>query len=325
MDNKKSVILLSLGSARLLPEFKKELEAAGQGREVLVSTSLAEIEPCLGRIEIGMGDLPFGLLPRMTNLKWLQLWSAGADFLQKFPEAKKLAFKLTTSTGIHGQQIAEHLFAMLLGWNRRLGEAFAAQKRRSWLFVSDSKLSMCQGKTMLILGYGAIGETIAGIAQGFGIRVIGLRRNPAKGSPAAGLRIEAAARLGELLPEADYVVNILPSTPATRHSFGAAEFRAMQKSALYINIGRGATTDEGAMIEALRGGHIAGALLDVVDEEPLGETSPLWDMDNVIITGHYAGCRPGYSRLAMDVALDNLARYDRGEELKNLVDKQQGY
>ncbi|MDR1586674.1 MAG: hypothetical protein LBS57_04380, partial [Treponema sp.] len=173
--------------------------------------------------------------------------------------------------------------------------------------------------------YGVIGGTIAGIALGFGIKVIGLRRNPAKGGGMEGVRVEDAARLLELLPGADYVVNILPSTSDTRHCFGAAEFNAMKGSALYINIGRGATTDESAMIEALKSKRIAGALLDVFEKEPLDRDSPLWDMDNVIITGHYAGCHPDYSRMAMRVALENLDRYNRGEPLKNFVDKNKGY
>jgi phosphoglycerate dehydrogenase-like enzyme len=99
----------------------------------------------------------------------------------------------------------------------------------------------------------------------------------------------------------------------------------MKPAALYINIGRGATTDEAALIEVLRSNRIAGALLDVVEREPLPPDSPLWEMDNVILTGHYAGCHPDYSRMAMDVALDNLGRYNRGEALKNLVDKKRGY
>lgn len=299
---------------------------------MLISMDTAEIEPFLDRIEIGFGDVPFDLLPRMPNLKWLQLWSAGADFLLRYPEAKALPFQLTTTSGIHRQQLAEHLFALLLGWNRCLPAALDAQKRHKWLVIVDQKLSVLNGKTMLILGYGDIGRNVARIALGFGMKVIGLRRDPSKSvesSPSVeggdGIRIEAAANMKALLPEADHVVNILPSTPDTRHIIGAAEFSLMKNSALYINIGRGATTDETAMIEALRLKKIAGALLDVAETEPLPPDSPLWDMDNVILSGHYAGCHPEYSRMAMDMALDNFARYKKGEPLKNLVDKMRGY
>jgi phosphoglycerate dehydrogenase-like enzyme len=325
MENS-NIILLSLYRYRLLPEFKGELEAAGAGRDVLITRKPEEIEPFLDRVEIGFGDVPFELLGRMPKLKWLQLWSAGADFLQRFPSAKELPFQLTTTSGIHRQQLAEHLFALLLGWNRCLPAAMEAQKRHEWLVVTDPHLAALRGKTMLILGYGDIGKNIARVALAFDMKVIGLRRNPGPNSgESEGVRVEAAADMRALLPEADYVVNILPATAETRHIIGAAEFGLMKNSALYINIGRGATTDEAALTDALGAKKIAGAFIDVAETEPLPPDSPLWDTENLIITGHYAGCHPDYSRMAMDVALENLGRYNRGEALKNLVDKKRGY
>ncbi|MCL2318707.1 MAG: D-2-hydroxyacid dehydrogenase [Treponema sp.] len=334
----KKVILLSLPPLRLLPEFKAQLEAAGNGREVLVSMDPAVIEPHLDRIEIGMGDIPLDLVPRMKGFKWWQLWSAGADILQRLPALKELLFKLCISTGMHGQQMTEHLFAMLLGWSRCMSTAYTVQREHKWLMVKDQQLSSLAGKTMLILGYGTIGRTMAKIALAFGMKVTGLCRNPGaarhsegnKDLPpsfedSGGVMVAEAAKLKEFLPLSDYVVNILPSTPDTRHYFGAAEFSAMKNSALYINLGRGATTCEADLIDALRKKSIAGALLDVTEIEPLPADSPLWDMDNVIITGHYAGCHPDYTRMAMAIALDNLGRYNRGEPLKNLVDKKRGY
>jgi phosphoglycerate dehydrogenase-like enzyme len=264
----------------------------------------------------------------MPNLKWLQLWSAGADFLLRFPEARQLPFQLTTASGIHRQQLSEHLFALLLAWNRCLPAALEAQKRREWLFIKDNRLAVLAGKTMLILGYGDIGKNIARVALSFGMNVTGLRRSAGGQKSEPGLeavRIESAARLKGLLGEADYVVNILPSTAETRHIIGGAEFALMKNSALYINLGRGATTDEAALFEALRAKKIAGALIDVFETEPLPPASPLWELDNIIITGHYAGCHPGYTRMAMDIALENLERYNHGEPLKNLVDKELGY
>ena len=322
----KNILLVSLAPSRIMPEYPELLQAAAGGREVLISSNPAEIEKVLDRVDIGFGDIPPALIPRMPNFKWWQLWSAGADVLLKFPALKECPFLMTTSSGIHGQQIAEHLFAMLLGWNRCMREAYAAQKQRKWLFIGDSKLSVLSGKTMLIVGYGAVGRTVALAAKAFGLKVIGLRRRSAAAvEDAEGVLQAEAAKLHSFLPEADYVVNILPSTPDTKGFFGEAEFRLMKNSALYINVGRGATSCEAALIDALQSKIIAGALLDVTETEPLPENSKLWDIENVIITGHYAGCHPEYSRLAMAVALENLGRYNRGENLKNLVDKQRGY
>jgi len=321
----KKIILLSLYSFRRMPEFKEQLETAGDGREVLISIEPSEIEPFLDRIEIGMGDVPFVLVPRMPCFRWWQLWSAGADVLNHLPALKELPFQMSTTSGMHGQQIVEHLFSMLLGWNRCIPQAIVAQKRHEWLIMQEQRLAVLNGKTMLIVGYGAIGKVIARVAVSFGLKVIGLRRNPTVSEDVDGVLTVPVTELRNYLPRSDYVVNILPSTQDTRHFFDAAEFNLMKNSALYINMGRGATTNEATLINALREKRIAGALLDVTETEPLPADSPLWDMDNVILTGHYAGWHPEYSRMAMSIALENLERYKRGETLKNLVDKSKGY
>jgi phosphoglycerate dehydrogenase-like enzyme len=319
------MILVSLTPDRLLPRIEELLREAGENREILFALEPAKIEPFLDRIEIGMGDVPFSLLSRMPRLQWVQLWSAGADLLQRFPGLKDKPFRLTTASGIHGPQLTEHTFALILAWNRAFPAAFAAQKRREWLAMTDQPVAVLPGKTMLILGYGAIGKQIARTALVFGMKVSALRRGLSKDKAAEGIRLETPDKLRELLPEADYLVNILPFTPETRHYFGEAEFGLMKPGALYVNVGRGATTDEAALIKALRSRRIGGALLDVTEQEPLPADSPLWDMDNVILTSHYAGRCPEYSRLALEVALENLKRYVRGEPLKNLVDKNRGY
>jgi phosphoglycerate dehydrogenase-like enzyme len=261
----------------------------------------------------------------MPHLAWLQLWSAGADQLQRHPELKTHPFILTSTSGIHGAQMAEHIFALILAWNRSLPAALEAQKRHEWRPFSGYPVGALNGQRMLILGYGAIGEAVARTALAFGMNVTGLRRSASKNGTSPEITIERASRLRKLLPAADYVVNILPATPETFHLFGKAEFDLMRQSALYINAGRGSTTDEAAMIEALKSRRIAGALLDVTETEPLPSDSPLWDMDNVLLTSHYAGMHPRYGDLALDLALDNLRRYDRGEPMRNVIDKERGY
>ncbi|MDR0402771.1 MAG: D-2-hydroxyacid dehydrogenase [Treponema sp.] len=324
----KGMIIVALAPARVPPGGLEKLRAAADGRDVRLTKNKAEAEEFLDNIEIGIGDVPFSLLSRMPRLKWIQLWSAGADWLQNHPEVKALPFRLTTTSGMHGAQMTEHLFAMLLAWNRRLDKAFAARARREWLRIGAG-LSILGGKTMLILGYGSIGRCIAKAAPAFGMKVIGIRRQAgaraAFGPAGEDAAVAPVSALSEHLPAADIVVNILPLTPETFRFFGKEQFAAMKRTALYCNIGRGATTDEAALVGALKEKMIAGALLDVTETEPLPQDSPLWDMDNVLITGHYAGLHPDYDTIALETALDNLGRYVRNEPLRNLVDKTIGY
>ncbi|MDR3166596.1 MAG: D-2-hydroxyacid dehydrogenase [Treponema sp.] len=325
MDQYKGIILVYLPEDRIFSRLAEGLRKAGEGRDVLISSDRAEIEKVLDKIEIAVGFVPWDLLSRMPHLGWVQLWSAGADGLQDHPELKSLPFKLTNTSGIHKQQITEHVFGLLLAWNRCFPQVFAARQRHEWLRVGDDKVSVLSGKTMLILGYGAIGEQTARTALVFGMRVIGLRRRLRESATEGGVQLEPAGKLWELLPRADVVVNILPHTQDTTRLFGAAEFAAMKKTALYVNVGRGATTDEEALIGALKNKTIAGALLDVTQKEPLPGDSPLWDLENLILTSHYGGMHPDYSALALEITLDNLNRYVKGEVLKNLVDKDAGY
>jgi phosphoglycerate dehydrogenase-like enzyme len=275
----------------------------------------------------------------MPRLAWVQLWSAGADQLQRYPAAKDAPFILTGTSGIHGPQMAEHFFGMYFAWNRRFPAAFAAREQKEWRKIPNGELLSAAGKTLIIAGCGAIGGTIARAAGVFGMKVIGLRwsetpeteQNPAPetaaGVPgeAAGPRIAGISRLKEFLPHADVVLNILPLTGETIHFFGEAEFALMKRGALYVNMGRGGTTVEAALIRALENKTIAGALLDVFEKEPLPPGSPLWDMDNVILTAHYGGLHPDYDALALEIALDNLERYVNGKPLRNVIDKTRGY
>ncbi|MDR1955490.1 MAG: D-2-hydroxyacid dehydrogenase [Treponema sp.] len=329
MDQYKGTILVTLQADRVPPDMEAQLKQAGDGRDVLIRTDTSGLEQELDTVEILMGFVPWDLIARMPHLRWVQLWSAGADGLQYYPALKERPFQLTSASGIHAQQLAEHTFGLLLAWNRRFPAVFAAQTQHDWRYVRAEETAVLAGKTMLILGYGVIGKRIAQIALAFGMQVIALRRSVPEAlqerEKKEPLRIESIHALGSLLPAADVVVNILPYTEDTRHIIDAAALAAMKRTSLYVNVGRGATTDEPALIEALSSKRIAGALLDVTETEPLPEDSPLWDLDTVILTSHYAGLHPEYSALVMEIALDNLGRYIRGEPLRNLVDKHTGY
>jgi phosphoglycerate dehydrogenase-like enzyme len=325
MELFKGSIVLVMESRRVPQDAEERIREAGGGRELHIVSKGRELEGLLDNIEIAFGDVPFSLAARMPRLAWLQLWSAGADQLQRHPELKTFPFILTSASGIHGGQMAEHIFALILAWDRFLPAAFEAKKKHEWRRFSEYPVRTLKGRNMLIMGYGSIGEAVARTALAFGMNVTGLRRSVSKSASAGGLVIESASRLRELLPASDYVVNILPATPETFHIFGKTEFGLMRQSAVYINAGRGTTTDEAAMTEALKSRSIAGALLDVTETEPLPPDSLLWDLDNVLLTSHYAGMHPRYGELALDLALDNLRRYVRGEALRNVIDKERGY
>lgn len=302
-----------------------QVQALAPEMQILVTRDRAQIEAALDEIEIAVGGFPHDLLPRARNLRWYQQWVAGADWLLHHPEAADLDFVLTSASGVHPIQIAEHVFAMLLAFARRLCRTVRAQERHEWIHHSRmNDLFELHGKTMVLAGVGAIGARVAGVAGAFGMRVLGVRRNPEQGAPGVEAMF-GPDRLLDVLPEADFVVLILPLTHETRHVIGERELRAMKPTAYLVNVGRGGLVDERVLVRALQEGWIAGAGLDVFETEPLPADSPLWDMENVIITPHYAGLTPHYHERALAIFLDNLRRYRAGEPLRNVVDKRLGY
>jgi phosphoglycerate dehydrogenase-like enzyme len=326
MEQKKGIVLVTVDPSRIDGEHLEILRRASGGRELVHAWERAEMEKLLDRTEIFIGFGPWDMCFQMPLLKWIQAWSAGVDGLLNHPKIRELPAAITNTSGIHRETITEHIFSLILAWNRRLSPVLAAQKRHEWLKLKDSDIPVLSGKTMLILGYGEIGEETALAARAFSLRVIGVRRRPPVfDGTAQAVQIETTVKLPSLLPQADYVVNLLPLTPDTKEIMGPREFNLMKPGAVYINAGRGQTTDQDALIAALRSGRLAAALLDVTVPEPLPPDSPLWDMENVIITPHYAGLRSDYAPLAMSITVDNMGRYNRGETLRNLVDRTAGY
>ena len=329
MKNEPNVILVSLPPNRFNPDFKKRIEEAAAGREVIYTLDRKEAEKYLDRTEIMIGFGFWSLCKKMPRLKWIQSWGAGVDGLINNPELIELPVQITNTRGIHGDQLIEHIFALILSYCRQFPRIYEAQKKHEWLNITDADVPVICGKTMLILGYGTIGEKCAKTALSFGMKVIGVKRRQTEAKPGirmeTAIRIETVDKIQDLLREADYVVNILPGTRDTINFMGMDKFDAMKKSAIYVNVGRGITTDHNALAAALRSGKIGAALLDVTDPEPLPKDSPLWEMENVLITPHYAGMRPDYAELAMEITLKNLDLYGRGETLYNLVDKRAGY
>jgi D-2-hydroxyacid dehydrogenase (NADP+) len=318
------ILLIGLDQGELSEADLAQIRAAAPDMHVVVTRDRGEIASVVDEVEIAAGGFPHDLLPRAQNLRWLQQWGAGADWLLRHPEAVDLPFVLTNASGVHAIPISEHILSYLLAFARQLPEAVRIQEGRAWRSPNRDALFELDGKTLLLIGVGAIGARTAAIASALGMRVQGVRRNWASSVPGVAAMF-APERLIDLLPEADFVVLTVPLSRATQGMIGERELRAMKPSAYLVNIGRGGTVQGEALVRALQEGWIAGAALDVFAQEPLPPGSPLWGMGNVIITAHYAGSTPHYHERAMAIFLDNLRRYRAGEPLRNVVDKQAGY
>ncbi|GIQ71147.1 D-2-hydroxyacid dehydrogenase [Xylanibacillus composti] len=255
-----------------------------------------------------------------AKLRWVQSWGAGVDGYPFAKFADKGAV-LTCARGVHPFPISESVYAMMLGLTRRVHYSIRNQLQRKWQREEGSEM---HGKTVGIVGVGAIGTEIAKIAKVFGMRVLGIKRNP---TPVANVdALYKPEDLNKMVAECDYIVNALPLTKETAKMFGPAQFAAMKPTAFYISIGRGGTTDTDAVYEALRTRAIAGAGLDVFDPEPLPADHPLWALDNVIITAHNANSTIHYGERAMDIFKENLRSYVRsGTPAMNVVDLKAGY
>ncbi|WP_121612135.1 D-2-hydroxyacid dehydrogenase [Mesobacillus foraminis] len=255
-------------------------------------------------------------------LRWIQSWSAGVNSLP-LERLESRNILVTSANGVHAYPISETIFAMMLGFTRKINTYVKNQLEKKW---DHSGLKHeIHGKTIGILGVGAIGKETARIAKAFRMNVLGVRHS---GKPEEYVdKMYTPGQLNEILPLCDYVVVTLPLTKETHHLFGREQFSRMKPSAFIINIGRGAIIDESELFLALSGGKIAGAGLDVFEEEPLGGDSPLWDMDNVIITPHTAGSTEYYTkRVIEDIFMPNLKMYLKGESPAiNLVDYRKGY
>jgi len=318
-------IILMLWRAHPITEGQlARVRETAPGYRVVVAHEPAEMEAVLGDIEIAAGRVPPDVLARAPHLRWYQQWDAGVDWLLKHPEVAQRDFLLTNSSGIHAIPLTEHILALMLALVRRLPQALRAQSRHEWYTVPFGNTAELYGQTIVLVGMGPIGQRTAQVAAALGMRVLGVRSHPDRPAPGVEKMVGPDA-LSEVLPEADLLVLAAPLTSRTLGMIGRRELASIKCGAYLINVGRGGTVDEAALIEALRQGRLAGAALDVFEKEPLPPDSPLWDMENVLITAHYAGDSPHYHERAMAIFLDNLRRYTAGDSLRNVVDKQRGY
>ena len=263
----------------------------------------------------------YGLLDRAKKLRFIQAIGAGTD---QFPleELSKRSIRLASARGVNCRAVAEHAMALILALSRRLPEARDNQAQRFWRgMIGDlsQREDELGGKMLLVVGLGQIGGRLAQLAKVFDMRVVGLRRDPAAGRGAADA-VHAMGEFKSLLPEADLVALTCPLTKETEKLVDAEALARMKSSAYLVNIARGRVVDEAALVEALAAGRIAGAGIDVTVEEPLAPSSPLWGMENVLLTPHTAGETRRYEDNVIEILRENLGRPRRGEEpLRNQV------
>lgn len=280
--------------------------------ELLASGIQAEILYTWG----GNGQMPVRYCTTNSNLKWFHSFSAGMDpVLQS--EIAGLPITISNSSGIHSIPISESVMGYILAWNRTLPFMLQKQREHIWAKGMTRQPVEAIGKTLGIVGAGAIGYELAVRAKAFGMRTLALRRNP---KPMDCFdEIFGSDGLEELLGQSDYVVVSTPHTPETHHMFSTEQFKAMKQSALFVNVARGGVVDQNALIKALNDKQIAGAALDVTDPEPLPQDSPLWEMEEVIITPHMSADSPILVHLAVDFFCREIKNYLAGDPIKNTM------
>lgn len=261
------------------------------------------------------------MLDLAPNLHYIQSIGAGYD---QFPldELRSRGIRLANASGVNKNAVSEHAISLILAFTRQLHTGRDNQRNHMWrsmIAEIPKREDELGGKTLLIFGMGEIGSRVAKIAKAFDMNVIAVKRNPATAQGPAD-EVHPTSEWMSLVPKADFVVLTCPLTPETANIVDASVLSAMKPSAYLINVARGGCVDQEALIQGLTNGEIAGAGIDVTVEEPLAEDSPLWDMENVIITPHTGGETQMYEENVLDILVENLERLWRGEtELRNQI------
>jgi phosphoglycerate dehydrogenase-like enzyme len=259
-----------------------------------------------------------------TRLRWVHSTSAGVEKIL-FPELVGSTVPVTNARGVYKRSLAEFAVLGILFHTKKVRRLIDSQRARHW---DDFMVSFANERIMGVVGYGEIGRECALLARGLGLRIHALRRNPARSAHDPLLDvIFGPDELHRMLADVDVLLCSAPLTPETHHLISDAEFACMKPGAIVINVGRGPVIDEAALVRALQSKRIAGAALDVFEQEPLPASSPLWDMDNVLLSPHCTDrtANPDWLDLSMQFFVANFRRYLAGEPLENVVDKTAGY
>lgn len=296
-------------------------------RDVEIILNVASAKNCEPFLEKSDVVVAFGqtnlkpLLPKLISLKWLQALTAGVDGWLALDEIKNSSIILTNARGIHGIPMAEQVLGYMLASVRKLFIAYDLQKKSSWQKISST--TELYGKTVVIVGLGAVGQDIAKACHFFGMRVLSVKHSIEK-FPFVD-EAYTTQDLEKILPQADFVIVTVPKTSETENLFSMKKFSLMKPTAHFINVARGEVVVEDDLHEALEKNILAGAYLDVFRTEPLPTTSPLWQTKNLFITPHNCATSEKYVPRAIALFCENLKNFPDVTKMKNVIDKQRGY
>ncbi len=325
--SKTKTLILCPPDAYFLPIFDPLRDRA----ELFIGNQRAFLSAHVGDAEVivnsgltGKGTHLRDLWPEAKAVRWVHSLSAGVENLL-FPELIDSPVPVTNAKGVFKRPLAEFAILAVLYFYKRVRRLIESQRNAQWdQFLVESM----PGRTMGIVGYGEIGRECATLAKGLGMRIAATRRRPdlGKDDPLVN-ETYAMTELNAMLSACDVIVLAAPATPDTFHMIGEAQLRAMKKSAVLINVGRGTVVDEPALVRALTEGWIAGAALDVFETEPLPKDSALWGLENVLLSPHCTDrtINPDWLEMAALRFVENFKRYLKGEPLEYLVDKKAGY
>jgi phosphoglycerate dehydrogenase-like enzyme len=295
--------------------------AAGDAR-VTIATNDAAIDDVIADVHVVFGHFTRAMFERGKAIRWVQTLGAGVDGLL-FPEFVSSPIVLTSEKGNVGPHLAEHAFALLLAITRGIARSVREHTWENKWRIRNECWELT-GRTLGIVGFGGTGREVARRAAAFGMRVLAVDPEEVPPTPEVAA-VWGMDALTQLLEESDAVVICAPLTPATRGMFDLPAFRRMRRSAVLVNVTRGAIVDDASLVQALREGLIAAAGLDVTPVEPLPADHPLWGMVNVVITPHVAGASPLRMGRAVDVFCLNLRAFACGQPLESVIDKVKGY
>jgi phosphoglycerate dehydrogenase-like enzyme len=302
-------------------QWAARVTAALPALRVVVAEDQAQAAREVAGAEAAFGTISPALLREARSLRWLQAPQAAPPAGYYFGDLVAHPVVVTNFREIYNDHIGAHIMAFVLAFARGLHHYLPLQLRREWKPAPlDTGVVHLPESTALIVGVGGVGSETARLAEAFGMRVIGIdaRRRDA---PPGVFKLAGPDDLDALLPEADFVILTVPHTPETEGFMHRARFQRMKRGAFFINIGRGMTARLDDLVAALRAGEIAGAALDVFEQEPLPADHPLWTTPNVLITPHTAGYGPYLDDRRGEILLDNCRRFLAGQPLRNVVDK----